>query len=69
MYTYGGFSFALMQGIDYLASPVVHAVLVDARHARSEAMRFVTADCTYHRLKPGHNRDYGLQIAQTEAYT
>ena len=46
MHVYGGFSFILMRGIDHGLTPVVHALPSEARHARSEATRVVTANCT-----------------------
>ena len=40
-----------------------------ARHAWSEATRFVTANRTQHRLTPAHNTDRRLQITQTKSRT
>ena len=42
----GGGAFVLMKGIDHGPSPVVHALPSEARHARSEATTFATANCT-----------------------
>ena len=46
VYIYGGFPFVLMKGIDHGPSPVVHALPSEARHARSEATRVGTPNCT-----------------------
>ena len=46
VHTYVGFFFALMKRINHGPPPGVHALPSDARHARSEAMRLVTANCT-----------------------
>ena len=36
-------------------TPVVHALPHEAEHARSEATRFVTANCTEHKLKTANH--------------
>ena len=41
----------------------------EARHARSEAPRFVTATCTYHSLKTAHNTNERLRITLTKSLT
>ena len=46
MYMPKNICFALMRGIDHGLTPVVQALPSDARHARSEATRLVTAHWT-----------------------
>ena len=43
-YTNERFSMVLLKGIDHGLSPVVHVLRSEARHARSEATRFVAAN-------------------------
>ena len=47
----------------YIHTLVVHALQSEARHARGEATRVVTAKWTQHRLDPTHGTDQRLQIA------
>ena len=46
VYTHAGFSVVLMKDIDHEPSTVILNLQSDARHARGEATRFVTASCT-----------------------
>ena len=55
IYIYVCIPVCLMKGIDQRLTPVVHALPSEARHALSEATRFVTANCTQHRLNTAHN--------------
>ena len=58
MYIYiWGVLVCLMKEIDHGPSPVVHALPSEARAARREATRFVTANCMYHRLNSAHSTD------------
>ena len=66
MYIYGDFPFVLRKAIYHGPSPVVHVLPSEARHAGSEATRFVIANCTQHRLKPAHSTDYSPHITQTK---
>ena len=66
VYTNGGFLFVFANRNDNGLSPVLHALPSEARHAWSEATRFVTANCTYNRLKPAHSTDYRPHIRQTQ---
>ena len=69
IYTYASFPFVLLKGIAHRRSPVVHALPSEARHTRSEATSFVTAICTYHRLKPAHSTDYSPHMTQAKSRT
>ena len=46
--------------------PLGPSLPTEARHARCEATRFVTAHCPYHKLKTAHNTDQRLHIPETE---
>ena len=64
---YGVFWFVSVKGIRHGLSSVVFTLPRKARHSRSEATTFVTANCTKHRLKPANSTDYSLHIRQTKS--
>ena len=48
---------------------IVHALPSAAKHARTEATRFVTADCAQHILKAARKQDQQMYTPRTEECT
>ena len=53
--------------ISYVRTLCSDSIPSEARHARSVATRFVTADCTYHQLKTAHDTNKILHITQSKS--